>query len=133
MMIKVIRKMLKKEKGQSMVEFALLMPLLCLILLGIIEFGRVFNAYLVITNASREGARIAVVGSSDAAIIQRVEDIGISLKQDQLSCSITPATRTRGEKVAVSVDYQVKLIAPLISEVIPNPLPLRAITSMRVE
>ena len=47
----------RKEKGQGLVELAIILPLLLIILLGTIDFGRVFYAYVTITNASREGAR----------------------------------------------------------------------------
>ena len=54
---------IRNSKGQSLVETALVLPLLLLIVFGTIEFGRVFNAYLVVSNASREGARAAAVGN----------------------------------------------------------------------
>jgi Flp pilus assembly protein TadG len=49
------------QRGQSLVEFALVMIPLFVILLGIIQFGFIFNAYVTITNASREGARTGTV------------------------------------------------------------------------
>ncbi|MBF8291086.1 MAG: TadE-like protein, partial [Chloroflexi bacterium] len=45
------------QKGQSLVEFALVLTPLFLILLGIIQFGFIFNAYITLTNATREAAR----------------------------------------------------------------------------
>jgi Flp pilus assembly protein TadG len=48
---------LVKESGQSITEFAVLVPVLLLILLGAVDLGRVYDAYVTITNASREGAR----------------------------------------------------------------------------
>ena len=53
------------QKGASMVEFALVLPLLLLILFGIIEFGVMIYDKSVITNASREGARRAIVYRAD--------------------------------------------------------------------
>ncbi len=49
------------ERGQSLVEFALVLMPLFLILLGIIQFGFIFNAYVTITNSTREGARLGTV------------------------------------------------------------------------
>ena len=49
------------DRGQSLVELALVLPLLALILLGILDLGRVFHAYITITNAAREGAFYASV------------------------------------------------------------------------
>ena len=53
------------EKGASAVEFALLLPLLVLIIFGIIEFGLILFNQQVITNASREGAREGILFNSD--------------------------------------------------------------------
>ena len=59
----VFRKRLQSESGAELIEVALTLPLLMLVLLGIIEFGFVFQQYEVITNAAREGARVAVLPS----------------------------------------------------------------------
>ncbi len=56
-----IRRRWKLASGQELIEFALVLPLLLLVLLGIIEFGLLFQQYEVVTNAAREGARIAVL------------------------------------------------------------------------
>ena len=52
---------LRREAGQELVEFALILPLLLLLFLGIIEFGRAMLAYNTIANAAREGARYGIV------------------------------------------------------------------------
>jgi Flp pilus assembly protein TadG len=49
------------EKGAELVEFAIVLPLLLLVLFGIIDFGMLFHRYQVVTNAAREGARVAVL------------------------------------------------------------------------
>ena len=51
--------MKRSERGANLVEFALVLPLLVLILAGMADIGRAFNSYMVITNAAREGARAA--------------------------------------------------------------------------
>ena len=51
----------RSESGAELIEVALTLPLLLLVVLGIIEFGFVFQQYEVITNAAREGARVAVL------------------------------------------------------------------------
>jgi len=62
--------MLKKsQRGQSIVEFALVLPIFLLIMLGLVEFGRLWMTVNVLTGAAREGARAAAVhgaGSSEA-------------------------------------------------------------------
>jgi hypothetical protein len=66
------------QKGASLVEFALVLPVLILILFGIIEFGLIFYNQQVITNASREGARYGIISQTprvtEAQIKQRVKD-----------------------------------------------------------
>ncbi|MGH2477833.1 MAG: TadE/TadG family type IV pilus assembly protein [Candidatus Limnocylindrales bacterium] len=63
------------ESGQSLVEFALVMLPLFVILLGIIQFGFVFNAYVTITNASREGARLGTVYLYDSSLSKSQNDL----------------------------------------------------------
>lgn len=55
-------KLRKNENGQSMVEFALVLPILVLLVMAIIQFGIIFSAQVALTNAVREGARAAIVG-----------------------------------------------------------------------
>jgi Flp pilus assembly protein TadG len=60
---------LRGEQGAELIEFALTMPLLLLLVLGIIEFGFLFQEYEVVTNASREGARLgAFIPSAGYAV-----------------------------------------------------------------
>lgn len=51
----------RNEKGAELIEFALVLPLLLLLVLGIVDFGFLFQRLEVVTNAAREGARIAVL------------------------------------------------------------------------
>lgn len=58
---------LKSERGAELIEFALILPMLLLIMLGIVDFGFMFQRYEVLTNAAREGARVAVLPGYTAA------------------------------------------------------------------
>lgn len=51
----------KNERGAELVEFALMLPILLVIIAGLWDFGRAYRTYQAITNAAREGARLAVV------------------------------------------------------------------------
>jgi Flp pilus assembly protein TadG len=62
-------------RGQSLVEFALVLMPLFFILLGIIQFGFVFNAYVTITNAAREGARTGSIYVYDATLSKAQNDL----------------------------------------------------------
>jgi Flp pilus assembly protein TadG len=126
---------IKKKNGQSMVETALVLPVILFIMLGIVDFGFLFNNYLVIDNASREGARSAAVGSSDSVINSTVTSIAASLDQSKLKTTINPPEdeRTKGSEVTITVEYDYSLLTPIIGVVIPNPVHLTANTVMRVE
>jgi Flp pilus assembly protein TadG len=61
---------LKSQRGAELIEMALVLPLLLLVLVGIADFGFLFQRYEVLTNAAREGARIAVLPAYTAADVQ---------------------------------------------------------------
>ena len=60
------------ERSQSLVEFSLVLPVLLLLALGIVDFGMGFKSYVELTNATREGARYAVVGNPAGAYPSRL-------------------------------------------------------------
>ena len=63
------------ERGQAMLEVALTLPLLLLVAVGIFEFGRAYQTWQILTNAAREGARVAVLpGVDDDAVEERVQE-----------------------------------------------------------
>jgi Flp pilus assembly protein TadG len=65
----------RSEKGAALLEAAITIPILLLIAVGIFEFGRAFQTWQIITNAAREGARIAVLPDPTPGIVeQRVRD-----------------------------------------------------------
>jgi Flp pilus assembly protein TadG len=55
------RHLISDEQGQTMTEFAIVLPILCLLLFGAIQFGILFNNYVTLTDAVRAGARKAAV------------------------------------------------------------------------
>lgn len=129
------RGQLARKKGQSIVETALVLPVILLILTGIIDFGLMFNSYLIIANASREGARCAAVGYTDAEVTAIVADITSILDQSKLTTVIYPSEslRKKGDEVTVTVRYDNSLLTPIISSIVPNPMKLEGKTVMRVE
>ena len=62
------RKMNRREKGQSMVEFAFVLPLFLLLVMGIIDFGWLFYNYISVENSARNAARIACVEYMDCNV-----------------------------------------------------------------
>ena len=87
----------KKERGQAMVEFVLVVPIFLVLIFGIVDFGLGIHAWLTITNASREGARMGSVSASAAEIESRVRATSSSLDQSQLTVVTTNAQGTSGE------------------------------------
>jgi Flp pilus assembly protein TadG len=63
----------KNERGAALLETAITIPMILMVCIGIFEFGRAYQTWQVLTNAAREGARLAVIqGSTDADVRARV-------------------------------------------------------------
>ncbi len=124
-----------KEKGQSLVEFTLVLPILLILLLGIVVFGQIFFSYMVIQNASRDAARYGSVGATDIEINQIIQSKTTSLNQANIAVTInpSPSLRNHGEQIEVQVGYNVPLFTPMWSSILPNPFPITAKTVMRIE
>ena len=124
-----------EEKGQAMVETALVIPILLLLLFGVIDVSRVLHASLTVENAAREGARLAALGGSDAEVSARAAAAAFSLPAEQLVVAVDPPEggRTSGGTVTVSVDYSVPILAPMIGDLIGSPFPVSGSSSTRVE
>jgi Flp pilus assembly protein TadG len=105
----------KKERGQAMVEFVLVLPVFLLLVFAIVDFGMGFHAWLTVTNSAREGARFGAVRASSADITQRVQDTADTLDQANMTVTVTNAQGDPGESVVVDVDYDYTLITPLDS------------------
>lgn len=127
--------LIKGRRGQALVELALILPVLLMLVFGIIEFGRVMGSYLIITQAAREGARAGAVNPTDTAINDAVDNAAAILDSSRLDVTITPdsGSRIRGAALTVRIEYTVDLVAPLFNLVIPDPFPLSARTTMRIE
>ncbi len=123
------------KKGQSMVEMALILPIIIILFMGMVEFSRIFGSYLLVTHASREGARMASIGKTDAEIQANVTSKVNILDVSELQIIMTPAdvARVTGEDVRVCVKYKLEIYAPLVTSFISNPFEMEANTYMRVE
>jgi Flp pilus assembly pilin Flp len=104
---------LRHEQGQDLVEYALIFPLLSLLLLGIIEFGLVILSYDSIANAAREGARYGIIHPSDHAGIEaaaRLSTVGL----DQAALVFT-VSHPASDVIQVGAEYHHSLITgPII-------------------
>jgi Flp pilus assembly protein TadG len=103
-------KRMKTETGQTLAEFALTVPLLLVLLLGIFQFGVAFNNYVTLTDAVRAGARKAVVSrlSGDPAgacrdeILAAADNLDQSKLEPTISCL---SSWSSGSDVTVHADY----------------------------
>lgn len=131
----MVKRALKSNKGQALVEMAFVLPILLLVLMGIVEFGRILNSYLIITNASREGARYSAIHSTNTQITSVIGSLTATLDQSKLKITITPseANRITGSSAEVRIDYDIDIITPIISNIVPDPFRVTAQTVMRVE
>ena len=99
---------LRGQNGQTMTEFALVLPLLVMLLFGIIQFGIAFNNYIALTDAVRAGARKGAVARhlSDpvAAVETQVAAAATDLKAGELDVTVE-STWEHGEDVTVTATY----------------------------
>ena len=97
------------EDGQTAVEFALVAPILIVLLLGILQIGIAFNHYLAVTDAARAGARKAIVariaGATQADIEASVRSAAVDLDQSQLHVVVSAPPWASGGDVTVTVTY----------------------------
>ncbi len=128
-------KITSSKRGQAVVETALVLPIVVLILMGIVDFGIMFNNYIVLSNASRECARKAAVGGTDTDIVSLANDLTNTMDSGKRSITIYPpeSYRKKGEQVTITVEYDNVLITPVISAILNKSVHLKAKTVMRVE
>jgi len=114
---------LQRPRGQATVELALVTPLLMIIVIGIFEFGRAWNEKQVITNAARDGARVAALtkygsniadDSADNTIRRTLNTAGISLPSGQPTWTGFKGGTGSAVTVRLSVPYTFTFLGPLL-------------------
>jgi Flp pilus assembly protein TadG len=154
----MVRKFLRRERAQSLAEFALIVPLFLILVFGIIDFGLGLRAYISLSNATREGARYAAVGnpagtftsggsgqcngSTSTSAVGKVCTAmnGLNLT-DITSVSVTyPNGQLPGNSVRVSASFEYDYITPVDTLLsfftggsIGDHLTLSSTTDMRLE
>jgi len=133
---------MKNERGVSAVEFAIVLPLLLMILFGIIEFSLILYDKAMLTNASREGARAGIVaqfvrvteGEINAVVQSYCKDHLITFGTSTPSTTVTRTGVSFGDDLTVSVSYSYDfLLLPKFALGLVGPLDLTATTVMRME
>jgi Flp pilus assembly protein TadG len=143
-------KLTKNERGTALLETALVLPLILLITVGIFEFGRAYQVEQVLTNAAREGARLAVTPGTTTAMVQaRVQAYLIAGQVSQASTAsvvLTPnvpisigATTVTGTRVTVNYPFSFMVLNPVAKLVVKgsttgkSPITMSASAEMRNE
>jgi Flp pilus assembly protein TadG len=136
----------ERQKGVVVVEFALLLPVLLLIVFGTIEMGVLLYDKAVVTNASREGARSGVVLKSPKPSATDIQNVVLNYTSSYLlfgtqnppTVTTTGQGGTFGNPLSVTVSYQYaglglgKTLSALFST-LPSPITLSATTVMNNE
>ncbi|MFQ5473014.1 MAG: TadE/TadG family type IV pilus assembly protein [Dehalococcoidia bacterium] len=128
-----IRKRVDGEKGQSLAEFALLLPVLLILLVGIVEVGWGLNSYLTVVDSARDGARLGSKGSATdaeitALVVREAERLNGGVNPSNVS--IVRSTALDGSSsidVQVCYDHALIMGVPMI---VPNPLQMCSSTTM---
>jgi Flp pilus assembly protein TadG len=127
-----VRRLVRGRDGAELIEFALVMPLLMLVMAGILDAGFLFNNYQVVTNAAREGARVAAIpGWVEDDVKARVNAYvtGAGLQAGSVTTTVEPVAIQVGNrsinavKVSVAYPYTYMILEP-ISRLVPGGTPL---------
>jgi hypothetical protein len=129
---------MKKKKGQALVEIALALPILALLLLTIVDFGRILYAGVTLNMISQEAARYASFGKSKSDIETYVWNNSLLSNSNTITVELDPPTEPRksGEYVKVTLTYNINFINPLLKIEIPSfpsPFPVSSNSTIRVE
>ena len=135
----------KDERGAALLETAITIPLVLLICVGIFEFGRAYQTSQVLTNAAREGARIAILaGVSDADVRTTVRGYMASGRLPNAATAAIDVNRNvalgtnSASQITVNYPFQFIVLNPVVRLVSPNsttgqPLTMQAVALMRNE
>ena len=134
-----------RERGAALLEAAITVPIILLISVGIFEFGRAYQTSQVLTNAAREGARLAVLeGPTDADVRARVNSYltngGLtSLADANIAVNRNvPLGTSTASSVTLSYPFEFMVLNPVVRLVAPTsttggPITMTAATLMRNE
>jgi Flp pilus assembly protein TadG len=132
----------RRGRGQSLVEFAIILPVFLVIAFGVIDFGLAFDASIGISNAAREGARQGAIQPNTTAITNRVRAVAGRLDNSNLAVTVTCKTAagaacpggvpgaTTGGSIVVRVTYTYPMLTPIA---LGTTIPLASSAEMRVE
>ncbi|MGN6681214.1 MAG: TadE/TadG family type IV pilus assembly protein [Streptosporangiaceae bacterium] len=100
-----------RDRGAAAIEFALLFPLLMLIVFGTIDFGRALNAQITLTQAAREGARLDALG--DPNVQAQTQAAATGLSSVNVNVTACPPGAAPTSDAVVNVSYQFNFVTPI--------------------
>ncbi len=126
---------LQGERAQALVEYALVLPILLLLLLGIMEFGILVFNYNTIANAAREGARYGIVHWRDGLDVDGITEAVLALTAGLDQTALDIDSFIDDGAVRVQVDYEARLVSGPIIRVFAgdDSVPLSAVATMQLE
>jgi Flp pilus assembly protein TadG len=125
-------------RGQSLVEFALIIPILLLLLMGVFDLGRAVAAYNSVSNAARTAARVAVVDQNPDIVTQAAIDeaFGLNLTADDVefdaNVNSDDPCLLQVCQVEVAVSYDYVAATPIIGNIV-GPITVRSETRLPIE
>lgn len=120
------------ERGSAVVEFALVLPLLLLLVVAIVQVGVLVRARLILEQSARAGAREAAVESDEGSVRSAAEAAAPGLSAEDITVAVQ-RSGGRGDPVTVSVDYDVRVADLLAGWLLPDSVHLGAEATMRQE
>ncbi len=120
------------QRGQDLMEYALVLPIMLLILMSILDLGRVVYVYSSLHNSVRDGARYGIISPTDSAGIQSVVfDKAVGLDPADLVVSVVQPNQ---ETIQVGATDQFTAVSPVVAALIGgNPWEVGSQATMRVE
>lgn len=123
--MKNMQRLGRSQKGAAAVEFSLIAMVFFILLIGVLEMGRVLFTWNAAAEATRYGARVAAVcNMNDGAILDRMQDIMPNLEAGNVSVSYLPSgcNKSNCQQVRVSIsNFQVTTHIPVVSAVLAVP------------
>jgi Flp pilus assembly protein TadG len=121
------------DRGAAAVEFALIVPLLLVVLFAIIDLGWVFNQQLSVTAAAREGARYFAVHTADSGAQAVAEDLVVDLlsQTPTITYESTCSDDATDDKLTMVVEIPLTDLTGWLAVIAPDDATLRGVGSMR--
>ncbi len=124
----------KRESGQAIVEFALVLPILLLLLCGIIDFGWLYYNQITLNNASREGARYAVIHYDPSIDWKDAAESRIMASMVGVENAVAFVSDPQGQQITAMVTADVPILTGFTSTIVGSKtLRLHAKCTMRLE